>query len=47
MAWLVLLLVLAILFGGLGFFVKALWWIAVIMFIVWLIGLATGRGRWY
>ena len=49
---LVLLLVL-ILFGA-GFALKALWWIAIIVLIVWLLGFlfrgadAGGRrGRWY
>ncbi|MFI1564708.1 hydrophobic protein [Streptomyces sp. NPDC020490] len=49
---LVLLLVL-ILFGA-GFAVKALWWIALALLVVWLLGFmmrsttATGgRGRWY
>ena len=42
---LVLLLV-AILFG-LGFVVKALFWIAIIVLIVWLLGFFIGRGRWY
>ncbi|WP_371663632.1 hydrophobic protein [Streptomyces sp. NBC_00280] len=49
---LVLLLVL-ILFGA-GFAVKILWWIALIVLVVWLLGFlmrstsASGsRGRWY
>lgn len=49
---LVLLLVL-ILFGA-GFALKALWWIAIIVLVVWLLGFlfrsaGTGgaRGRWY
>jgi hypothetical protein len=49
---LVLLLVL-ILFGA-GFALKALWWIAVILLILWVLGFvfrgagASGtRGRWY
>ncbi|MGW3108833.1 hydrophobic protein [Streptomyces sp. NPDC001100] len=49
---LVLLLVL-ILFGA-GFAVQALWWIAVVVLVLWLLGFlvrgtnASGsRGRWY
>ncbi|MER6630206.1 hydrophobic protein [Streptomyces sp. NPDC000987] len=49
---LVLLLVL-ILFGA-GFAVKALWWIALALLVVWLLGFlmrsttaSGGRGRWY
>jgi hypothetical protein len=49
---LVLLLVL-ILFGA-GFALKALWWIAIILLVLWLLGFlfrGTGvggrRGRWY
>jgi hypothetical protein len=49
---LVLLLVL-ILFGA-GFAVKLLWWIAVAVLVVWLLGFLVrgtsgsgGRGRWY
>lgn len=49
---LVLLLVL-ILFGA-GFAVKVLWWIALIVLVVWLLGFlmrgttrSGGRSRWY
>jgi hypothetical protein len=45
-----LILVLAILFGGLGFALHALWWIAAIILLVWLIGFVVrvGEGRrWY
>ncbi|WP_329112717.1 hydrophobic protein [Streptomyces sp. NBC_01353] len=46
---LVLLLVL-ILFGA-GFAVKALWWIAVFVLVVWLLGFVfrpkARTGRWY
>jgi hypothetical protein len=42
-------LLLAILFGGLGFAVHFLWIVAVIMALVWLIGFfARGaEARWY
>lgn len=51
---LILVLVLALILFGVGFALKALWWIAVIVLIVWLLGFvfrsASGggaRGRWY
>ncbi len=42
-------LLLAILFGGLGFAVHALWIIAVIALLVWIIGFFAARAerRWY
>ncbi|MFC7303321.1 hydrophobic protein [Streptomyces monticola] len=47
-------LLLALLLFGAGFAVKALWWIAVAVLVVWLLGFlmrsttATGtRSRWY
>ena len=49
-----LVLLLALILGGLGFAVHVLWWIAVIVLVLWLLGFAmrsTGgggaRGRWY
>ncbi len=44
---LVLLLVL-ILFGA-GFAVKMLWWIALIVLVLWVLGflVRSGGGRWY
>ncbi|MEV7087057.1 hydrophobic protein [Streptomyces sp. NPDC093085] len=49
-----LVLLLALILFGVGFAVKALWWLAVIVLIVWLLGFVihppTGggqRGRWY
>jgi hypothetical protein len=50
MGLILLVLVLAILFGGLGFVLHALWWVAAIVLIVWLIGFAARAGegsRWY
>ncbi|MEV7180697.1 hydrophobic protein [Kitasatospora sp. NPDC093679] len=51
---LVLVLLLALLLFGAGFAVKALWWVAVLVLAVWLIGFVArgttsggGRGRWY
>jgi hypothetical protein len=54
--WLIILvLLLALLLGGLGFAAHLLWWIAIIVLIVWILGFvlrsAEGagrpRGRWY
>ncbi|MEU3840485.1 MULTISPECIES: hydrophobic protein [unclassified Streptomyces] len=49
-----LVLLLAIVLFGLGFAVKVLWWIALAVLVVWLLGFllrstsaAGGRGRWY
>ncbi|MER6421095.1 hydrophobic protein [Streptomyces sp. NPDC001137] len=51
---LLLVLLLAVILFGAGFALKALWWIAVIVLIVWLLGFvvrsadsAGRRGRWY
>jgi hypothetical protein len=50
MALILIVLLLAILLGGLGFALHALWIIAAIVFVAWLIGFAVrvGEGRrWY
>jgi len=55
MGVILLVLLLALLLGGLGFAVHALWWIAVIVFVAWLVGFGFaggelsggGRRRWY
>ena len=54
MGIILLVLLLALLFGGLGFVIHWLWIIAVVIFVAWLVGfgLARGegagsRGRWY
>lgn len=54
MGVILLVLLLALLLGGVGFAVHALWFIAAIVFIAWLIGFGIGRGemsggrrRWY
>lgn len=51
---LLLVLLLALVLFGAGFAVKALWWIAVIVLIAWLLGFVLRsadsggrRGRWY
>jgi len=55
MGVLLVVLIIALLLGGLGFAVHVLWWVALIVFVLWLIGFlaasgtnATGRrNRWY
>jgi uncharacterized MAPEG superfamily protein len=50
MALVVVLLLLALLFGGLGFAIHALWIVAVVLALVWIVGFLVGgaeRGRWY
>ncbi len=45
-----LILILALLLGGLGFAIHALWWIALVVLVVWLVGFLVRRGegaRWY
>ena len=51
-ALIAVLLLAAILFG-LGFAVKVLWWVAIAVLVVWLLGFVfraaegSGRRRWY
>ncbi len=50
MVLILLILVLALLLGGLGFAIHALWWIALIVLVVWLVGFLVRAGegaRWY
>lgn len=54
MGLILLVLVLALILGGLGFAVHLLWIVAAIIFIFWLAGFAFSRGemggsrrRWY
>jgi hypothetical protein len=53
MAVIVAVLILALLFGGLGFAAHVLWWIALALLVLWLVGFAFGaaetggRRRWY
>ncbi|MFG3280536.1 hydrophobic protein [Streptomyces sp. NPDC048111] len=48
---LLLVLLLALILFGAGFALKALWWIAIIVLVVWLIGFIArpkgSSGRWY
>ncbi|MEV5508044.1 hydrophobic protein [Streptomyces orinoci] len=45
----VLVLLLALLLFGLGFAVKVLWWFAIVVAVIWLLGFLVrpGGGRWY
>jgi hypothetical protein len=51
MGALLLVLLLALILGGLGFAVHVLWWVALIVFAIWLIGFfmrsADTGSRWY
>jgi len=45
-----LVLLLALILGGLGFAVHVLWWIALIVLAIWIIGFfvrSAEGGRWY
>jgi hypothetical protein len=43
MGLLLLILLLALILGGLGFVVHALWWVAIVVFIVWVVSLFIRR----
>ena len=47
MGIILLVLLLALILGGLGFAIHILWWIALIVLVIWLIGFVVrvGRGR--
>lgn len=53
MGLILLVLLLALVLGGLGFAVHLLWIVAAIVFVFWLVGFALARGetaggrRWY
>ena len=47
---LILVLLLALILGGVGFAVHVLWWVALVVLVFWLLGFAvrgSGGGRWY
>jgi hypothetical protein len=44
MGIILILLLLALIFAGVGFALHVLWIIAVIFFVAWLVGLALGKG---
>jgi hypothetical protein len=45
MGIILLLLILALIFGGLGFAIHALWIVAVVLLIAWVVMFAHGQGR--
>jgi hypothetical protein len=49
MALILAILLIAILFGAVGFAIHFLWIIAAIVLVLWLLGFAarSGEGRWY
>jgi hypothetical protein len=52
MAVILAVLLLAVLLGGLGFALHVLWWIALIVLVIWLLGFILGGPRrsgrrWY
>jgi hypothetical protein len=53
MGIILLVLLLAIILGGLGFAIQVLWWIALAVLVIWLVGFlvrageGTSRSRWY
>jgi hypothetical protein len=52
-AIILLVLLLALILGGLGFAIHILWWIALAVLVLWLLGFLVrtaeggGRRRWY
>ncbi len=53
MGIILLVLLLALILGGLGFAIHILWWIALVVLVIWLVGFLVrvgeggSRGRWY
>jgi membrane protein YdbS with pleckstrin-like domain len=53
MGIILLVLLLALVLGGLGFAIHVLWWIALVVLVLWLLGFlvrvgeGSSRGRWY
>jgi len=54
MGLILFVLLLALIFGGLGFAIHALWIVAIIVFLAWIVGFGVARGgrvgggaRWY
>jgi hypothetical protein len=50
MGLIIAVLLLALILGGIGFAVHALWWIALVLLVVWIVGFfARGAegARWY
>ena len=46
MGIILLVLLLALILGGLGFAVHILWWIALIVLVIWLVGFVV-RSTWH
>jgi hypothetical protein len=44
MGALLLLLLLAVILAGVGFAVHVLWWVAIVVFLVWVVSFFMGRG---
>jgi hypothetical protein len=54
MGVLLVVLLIALLLGGFGFAVHVLWWVALVVLVIWLVGFFArstnsggSRGRWY
>ncbi|GAA1249483.1 hypothetical protein GCM10009665_45340 [Kitasatospora nipponensis] len=54
MVLLIVVLLLALILGGAGFAVHVLWWVALVVLVLWLLGFVLrspagsgGRSRWY
>jgi hypothetical protein len=50
MGVLLLVLLLALILGGIGFAVHILWWVAIVVLVLWVLGFVfrgSGGGRWY
>jgi hypothetical protein len=45
MLWLILLIIIVLVVFGLGFVFKALFWVALVLFVLWLIWLIVSRRR--
>ncbi len=46
MGWIVLLLIIALIVGGVGLAVEALRWLLIVAVVLLVVGLITGRGAW-
>ncbi|MGW7441979.1 hydrophobic protein [Kitasatospora sp. NPDC054795] len=48
MGALITVLLLALILGGAGFAVHVLWWVALVVLVLWVLGFVFhGSGRWY
>jgi hypothetical protein len=49
MGVLLLVLLLALVLGGIGFAIHILWWVAIVVLVLWVLGFVfrgSGGGRW-